>query len=84
MIVQDCITGFHFHGLDELVAVTRRLLEAMSEAERATLLEKAEAAAQAYSEATFHPARPRDCGPLRETPGPMRLPTMSRQAEMMA
>ncbi len=53
VIVQDGITGFHFHDLDELVAVTRRLLEAMPDSEHETLRDAAEAAAQSYTEATF-------------------------------
>ena len=53
VIVQDGVTGFHFHTIDELAAVTRRLLEAMPDPDRETLRSAAEAAAQSYSEASF-------------------------------
>ena len=52
-IVQDGVTGFHFHTLDELVALTRRLLEAMPDTERESLRIAAEAAAQNHTEAIF-------------------------------
>lgn len=52
-IVQDGITGFHFHDLDELVVVTRRLLEATPESERDGLRRAAELAARSYTEEAF-------------------------------
>ncbi len=53
VIVQDGVTGFHFHTLDELAAVTRRLLETMPASEHDALRDAAEAAAQSYTEETF-------------------------------
>jgi len=52
-IVQDGVTGFHFQSIDDLIAVTRRLLEAMPEGELDALRSAAEAAAQAYTEQIF-------------------------------
>jgi hypothetical protein len=52
-IVEDGVTGFHFHDLVELVAVTRRVLEGLGEAERDSMRAAAEASAQSYSEASF-------------------------------
>ena len=79
-IVQDGVTGFHFHELVELVAVTRRVLEGMAEPERDAMRAAAEAAAQVYSEANFSVR-------VREIVAQFKIQssvsaTSSRQAEM--
>ena len=50
-IVQDGVTGFHVHSVDELSAVTRRLLDSGSEHE--PIRAAAELAAKSYDEDTF-------------------------------
>jgi GT2 family glycosyltransferase/glycosyltransferase involved in cell wall biosynthesis len=52
-IVEDNITGFHFHTSDELCALTRKLLEDTTSEEMAKLVNATADAARSYGETAF-------------------------------